>query len=123
MTLLIRDDLKCRFAYDAQNFQDEEGHGLLSELQFLFFFSSHAVAQCKHLLQKLFCPRSKKPPVLDDTAMISHRQQSSFVLCLSIVTRSRHFVVQLQLDMKTSGRTQDQQPLHPHSGLLSVISD
>lgn len=55
--------------------------------------------------------------------MISHRQQSSFVLCLGIVTRSRHFVVQLQLDMKTSGRTQDQQPLHPHSGLLSMISD
>lgn len=49
MTLLIRDDLKCRFAYDAQNFQDEEGHGLLSELQFLFFsvlMPSHSANTC-----------------------------------------------------------------------------
>ena len=49
MTLLIRDDLKCRFAYDAQNFQDEEGHGLLSELQFLFFFQF----SCRRTVQTL----------------------------------------------------------------------
>ena len=96
MTIFIRDDLKCRFAYDAQNFQDEDGHGLLSEL--------HSTLQ--------------NPPVLDDTAKISHRQQNRLVLCLGIVTGSKHFLVQLQLGMKTSGRTQDQQPLHPHSGLL-----